>query len=327
MTNDIKFIWDNLKLNSGLHTIREPISVAGLNCFVGRIGAYNAKMFQIEIDNSISVPKNYLKRFYGVEIRIIDNTIKKKDVTIILSDNDLFDVFILFIKDLMNGLELISEENDVILILNKRVDYWGKLFAQIKGKLLSKEKQRGLYGELIFLNTLLDQSSDFEKTIVSWSGPEGGNQDFSIGSNAVELKSSKSSNQSVNVSSELQLDWTVFDNLFLYVIHLDEVNNGKSTLSHLIQEIKEKISKTPFLLNLFQDKLNHVGITEGEEKYYDELGYVVRSQIAFKVQDGFPALTVSILNNEAIHKVKYQIDLIACKPFEVEIEGVINKMK
>ena len=150
MTNDIKFIWDNLELDSGSHTTRKPISVAGLNCFVGRIGAYNAKMFQIEIDKSISVPKNYLKRFYGVEIRVIDNTIKKKDVTIILSDNDLFDVFILFIKDLMNSLELISDDNDVILILNKRVDYWGKLFAQIKGKILSKEKQRGLYGELIF---------------------------------------------------------------------------------------------------------------------------------------------------------------------------------
>ena len=73
MKTDIKDIWTNQELNSGSLTIREPMNVGGINCFVGRIGASNAKIFQIELDQSISIHKNYLKRFHGVEIRVLDS--------------------------------------------------------------------------------------------------------------------------------------------------------------------------------------------------------------------------------------------------------------
>lgn len=326
MKTDIKDIWSNQELNSGSLTIRKAMNVGGINCFVGRIGASNAKMFQIELDQSISIHKNYLERFHGVEIRVLDSQLGKKDITIILSDNDLLDVFILFLEDLMSGLESITDENDIPLILNQRVGYWGKLFARIKGELLSKERQRGLFGELTFLNTLLGRSSDFVKTIVSWTGPEGSNQDFSNELSAVEVKSSKATKPSVNIASELQLDWTKLDSLFLCVVHVDEINNGLDTLKKLIEEIKQKIFNQPNLLKLFAEKLDRVGIPEGEEKHYDDFGFIIRSKRAYKVEDGFPALTRDMLNNDAIHNVKYQIDLTACESFEVVMEDVISEM-
>jgi hypothetical protein len=68
------------------------------------------------------------------------------------------------------------------------------------------------------LNTLLNRSNDFVKIISSWTGPDGSNQDFSNGLTAVEVKSSKATKPTVNIASELQLDWTVLDNLYLHVI-------------------------------------------------------------------------------------------------------------
>jgi hypothetical protein len=325
--NKIKDIWVNQELSSGSITLREIFPVNnGFSCFVGRIGASNAKMFQIELDKATPIHKNYLKRFHGLEIRVLDSKKGKKDVTIILSDNDLIDVFILFIEDLIRSLKTINDENDIPIILNEKVMYWGKLFQKLKGEFLSKERQRGLYGELTFLNTLLSRSNDFVMTISSWKGPEGSNQDFSNGLLAVEVKSSKATKPTINIASELQLDWTILDNLFLHVIHLDELNNNLNTLKKLINEIKQKLDRHPDLLRLFQEKLDLVGIPFGEEKHYDDVGFIIRSQKTYEVQNGFPVLINKTINNEAIHNVKYQIDLTAIEPFETELESVISKM-
>lgn len=327
MRINFKEIWSRQERDTSSLTTKEQVSVKGsIDCFVGRIGASNAKMFQIGLNNKVFIHKNYLKRFHGVEIRVLNFSEDKKYITIILSDNDLLDIYILFLQDLISNLEICINENDIPLIINQKVDYWGKLFAKIKGELLSKERQRGLYGELLFLNTLLEHSTDHLKCIMSWTGPEGSNQDFNTNLNAVEVKTSKATKPSINIASELQLDWTVLDNLFLYVVHVDEISNGGNTLYTLIKEIKEKISDQNNLLCLFEEKLNLVGISLEEEIHYVNLGYVIRSYKAYKVDEGFPALTVGIVDNIAIHNIKYQIDLTACEPFEVNIEVVIGEI-
>lgn len=325
--NDLKSIWELQNESVGKSVVRDLIALNnGVICYAGFIQASLNKIFQIEIDKSVSIHKNYLKRFHGVEIRILDSKLEKKDITIILSDNDLLDVFILFLEDLIRSLKALTDENEIPLILNQKVEYWGKLFARIKGELLSKERQRGLFGELTFLNTLLKESSNHIESIMSWTGPSGSNQDFSNKLSAVEVKTSKATNPTVKIASELQLDWTVLESLFLYVIHLDEISNGIDTLCKLIEEIKQKISYQNELLRLFEEKLDLVGIRFGEETLYDDTGYIIRSKKGYEVKEGFPALINSTINNDAIHNVKYQIDLIACEPFEFENQLIISKM-
>ena len=325
--NNLKSIWELQIKSNSKSVVRDSITLNnGIICYAGFIQMSLNKMFQIEMDKSVSIHKNYLKRFHGVEIRVLESSEGKKDITIILSDNDLLDIFILFIEDLIRGLELLDNENDVPLFINEKVDYWGKLFARIKGELLSKERQRGLYGELTFLNTLLKRSSDHVKCVVSWTGPEGSNQDFNNELSAIEIKASKATKPSVNIASELQLDWTKLDNLFLYVFHMDEMSNGIDTLDKLIKDIKSRIRNQSELLQLFEGKLDQVGIPVGEEKLYDNIGFIIRSQRAYKVGEGFPVLTKDIIANDAIHNVKYQIDLTACKPFEVSQGEVISGM-
>ena len=328
MKTDFKDIWQNQEIEAGSRTTKQGIDVElDLRCFIGRIGASNAKMFQIEIGSDVAIHKNYLKRFHGVEIRVIESNEDKKCITLILSDNDLQDVFILFLEDLLNGLGQINKEEEVPQLINDKVSYWERLFARIKGVLISKERQRGLYGELTFLKSILSGSKNQIKSVLSWTGPEGSNQDFSNELNAVEVKTSRATKPAVNIANELQLDWTVLDRLYLLVIHVDEMSNGKASLTKLILEIKNDFKSQHELLKLFEDKLDRLGIAVGEELYYDEIGYIIRSEKAYQVKDGFPILINSNINNAAIHNVKYTVDLTAFEAFVVSKETVINDIQ
>ncbi|MFK2818995.1 PD-(D/E)XK motif protein [Flavobacteriaceae sp. LMIT009] len=325
MKNDIQNIWEKLELNiaQDFNKLRLE-SCLPLNCYLAILNSTNTRCFELEIGNS--KVKSFQKKFRGVEIYLLEISPNKKSIFIYLLDNDLSEVFDLFIEDLLKNIEGLTDGEKAFKVIQNQFGKWGKLFAKIKGELLSKERQRGLYGELTFLNTLLNRSNDFVMTISSWTGPEGSNQDFSNGLSAVEVKSSRATKPTVNIASELQLDWTTLDNLYLHVIHLDELNNGSDTLKKLIEMIKHKVEKHPNSLRLFEEKLDLVGIHFGEEKHYDDLGFIIRSQRAYKVQNGFPVLINDTINNDAIHNVKYQVDLTALEPFETELESVISKM-
>ncbi len=324
MRIEFKKIWDNLSSDKNSIVERKTIITDhGLNIHLGSIGPTNSLMFQLELDKTIDIEKSYLKRFHGVEIRVIESSnIGKKDLTVILSDYDLIDVFVMFLEDLIQDIECLEEERNIPFVLNTKVNYWCRLFARISGEYLSKERQRGLYGELFILNDLLKLTSDHLNCISSWTGPEGSNQDFSNDSTALEVKTTKATTPSVNISNELQLDWTVLSNLYLAVIHVDEINNGSETLEKLIVQIKGRINNLPNLFMLFDDKLDRAGIPLGEETNYNKIGYVIRSKKFYRIQDGFPVLINSTINEPAIHNVKYQIDVSSIEDFETDFETI-----
>jgi hypothetical protein len=327
MKYNLKDIWTQKVGTDNSGIIRREITLKnGFKAHAGIIAANGSKLFQLELDASIDIHKNYLKRFHGVEIRVIQGTQGNKDITVILSDNDLLDVFIMFLEDLIINIENLEEEKDIPFVLNTKVNYWGKLFARITGEYLSKEGQRGLFGELSVLKDLLKLTNDHLNCILSWGGPEGANQDFSNKVNALEVKTSKATNPNVNIANELQLDYSVFEHLFLAVIHVDEVNNGPDTLFKMISEIKEIIAKDSRITDFFENKLDRLGISPGEEDQYKEFGFIIRSEKFYQVQDGFPVLIKKKIDNEAIHNVAYQVDVAAMEPFKSDKAFALNKL-
>lgn len=323
MKNNLNEIWIKQYDAGGKHIERQQIQLKnGLICFVGTISVSGSRLFQIQINKRIPFEDNYLKRFHGVEVRMISGSNDFKYISIILSDTELLDVFSMFIEDLVEALEDLTDEMDIPNCVNRKISNWARLFAKLSGQLLSREVLRGLYGELTVLLDILKFSHDHVKCIGSWTGPEGTNQDFSNGSTALEVKTTKATAPSVNISNELQLDWTVLSNLYLAVIHVDEINNGSDTLEKLIVQIKERISNQQNLLMLFDDKLDRAGIPLGEEANYNKIGYVIRSKKFYRVQDGFPVLINSTINEPAIHNVKYQIDVSSFVDFETDFETI-----
>lgn len=314
---EINKIWTEQELNSGKTIVREKLpEPKNLSCYIGFIGFTESRIFELDMDSKIEIHPNYLSKFKGVEIQAIpamDNSCIK--YTIILNDKSLTDIFVLFIEDIIKEIKDITTPEDALLIINQRVTYWKKLFGKITGEVLSKERQRGLYGELLILKLLLDNKENKDIVLKSWVGPNSSNQDFTLNENAVEVKTSKAGNPSVFISNEFQLDYCNWKNLFLAVISLNESVGSNDSLYHLIINIQDTLLNYD-LISDFEEKLELAGVDIKAMELYDEIGYYVKSIKYYRVEDGFPVILKGTLQHEALFNVKYQIDITQCNSFE-----------
>jgi len=322
---DIKQIWTDLESTSGKNVVKKRIdSIPGLNCFIGLIGATGARMFQLELDSAAPVNKNFHRKFRGVEIQAIPFSQAHTEYTIILLEKELTDIFTMFIEDIIERLNTITESQQALTLINQRVNYWRKLFSRATGELLSTERQRGLFGELFFLRLLLQNAYNHKEAIYSWRGAESANQDFATNRNAVEIKTSIANNPSVHISNEQQLDFTAWDHLFLVLLSITETTGNQNSLAGMIEEIKDLVNHDPDLIREFETKLECVGINSEMIENYNEISYSVTNRRFYRVQDGFPAILKENLHSEAIYNVKYQIDISSCASFEIQEEDVIK---
>lgn len=324
---DLKQIWLNQESSSGKSVVKKRIeSIPSLNCFIGLIGATGARMFQMDLDFSVQVHSNFLRKFRGVEIQAIPFSPSHTEYTIILLEKELTEIFTLFIDDIVEKLKLIEESKQALTVINQRVNYWRKLFARVTGELLSAGEQRGLFGELYFLRVILQNSAEHKEVMYSWRGSESANQDFARNGNAVEIKTTKANNPSIHISNEIQLDYTVWDRLFLGVISVTETTGNQNSLTGIIGEIRELIHHDSDLVQEFETKLEHAGIGREMIDSYNEISYSAISSKFYLVQDEFPVILKGNLISEAIYEVKYQIDISSCSSFEIPEVEVIKTM-
>lgn len=324
---DLKQIWLNQESSSGKSVVKKRIeSITSLNCFIGLIGATGARMFQMDLHPSVQVHSNFLRKFRGVEIQAIPFSPSHTEYTIILLEKELTEIFTMFIDDIVEKLTLIEESQQALTVINQRVNYWRKLFARVTGELLSAGEQRGLFGELYFLRIILKKSAKHKEVMHSWRGSESANQDFARNGNAVEIKTTKANNPSIHISNEMQLDFTVWDRLFLGVISVTETTGNQNSLTGIIKKIRELIDHDSDLIQEFETKLEHAGIGREMIDSYNGISYSAISSKYYLVQDEFPVILKGNLISEAIYEVKYQIDISSCSSFEIPEVEVIRTM-
>jgi hypothetical protein len=322
--NSIKDIWES-QLNASKNRVikQRVIEIIGLNCFVGTITVSNAKIFMLELDSNINVHQNYLKRFIGVEVQIIPGSNNKKELAIILLDEELTDIFIVFIEDIINSLLDINNSENALIIISKRINYWKKLFGKFSSNLLTPEQQRGLFGELYFLNKVLIETNNTQ-IINAWKAPNGTNQDFYTNTKAIEVKTSKSNSQTIKIANEYQLDTSGLNKLFIAFYKLYELPDG-TTLLNIINDIRLLLNSDMELLNTFNVKLISIGILPEVEEEYNEIGYSVREEKYYDVTTEFPKIT-AVMVNECISKISYDVDLGYCLNFETSFTEIINEI-
>jgi hypothetical protein len=321
--NRVDDIWARQESASGKDVVRERIeSVPDLNCYVGIIGITGARIFQLELGQDVKV-NNYLKKFRGVEIQTIALSNSRTMYTIILLENSLKDVFSMFIEDILGNLSSLGDAQQAISTINQRVNYWRKLFSKVSGETLSIEKQRGLFGELLLLETLLKAGDKHSLVLNSWRGVYSSNQDFAMETKAIEVKTSKAGTPKVIISNEHQLDYSCWEGLFLLVILVNESSGKDNSLSSKIKEIRLLLKDDSLLQDEFQAKLNEIGISPRSEDEYNEISFSVRSLRYYRIVKGFPVIMASSFIDTPISSVKYQIDITACSKFEEHEERVI----
>lgn len=325
--SDIKQIWLEQESTSGKNVVRKRVeSISGLNCFIGLIGVTGARMFQMELDATAPVHKNFLRKFSGVEIQAIPYSRSQTEYTVILLEKELTEIFTMFIEDIIERLGPVTEPLQALTLINQRVNYWKKLFSRATGELLSAEKQRGLFGELYFLSLLMQKSSNQQEALRSWRGAESANQDFARNGNAVEIKTTKANKPSVHISNEQQLDFSAWDHLFLGLISVTETTGTQNSLAAIIEEIKGLVNHDPELTEEFDTRLESAGVSSDMIECYNEISYSVNNMRFFRVQDGFPVILRGNIQSDAIYNVKYQIDVSSCGSFESLEEDVIEVM-
>lgn len=320
--NNLKEIWAKQVTSSGLGVVKEKIeSLTQFNCYIGTILASKAKLFSIKLPVGFKVSQNYLKRFTGVEIQVLPSN----ELIIILQENELSDIFTMFIEDIINSISIVSSINDALLKISQRVSYWKRLFGKFTGGLLTPQQQRGLYGELLILEILLKQTNNHVKVLEAWQAPAGTNQDFYFNTIAIEVKTSKSNNPAIKIANEFQLDSSLFNNLFIAFIRLSEMQGGADTLLLKINDIRSILQAFPLLLDDFNLKLSDLGISRDLESEYDKTSYNIRNITYYQVTDDFPKI-ISSMADRAISHISYEISPNECSEFEISSDTLIKEV-
>ena len=152
---NIKSIWETQKPTGDIIIKTRIEDIPHLNCYAATNHITGQHLYIMSVSKNVEIPelKNY--RFKGVEIFPVE-TDDFRELNIYLLDNDLKDIFSLFIQNILEDIAESVTENEAVTKTLNVISKWKKLFDKINFNGLSLEQQKGLIGELLFINYLLD---------------------------------------------------------------------------------------------------------------------------------------------------------------------------
>lgn len=145
---NIKSIWETQKPTGDIIIKTRIEDISHLNCYAATNHITGQHLYIMSVSKNVEIPelKNY--RFKGVEIFPIE-TGDFCELNIYLLDNDLKDIFSLFIQNILEDIAESVTENEAVTKTLNVISKWKKLFDKINFNGLSLEQQKGLIGELI----------------------------------------------------------------------------------------------------------------------------------------------------------------------------------
>ena len=216
----------------------------------------------------------------------------------------------------------ITEEEGVHSILNT-ISRWKKMFEKITPEGLTLEQQKGLMGELLFFNYLLDNGIEVDKAIDYWTSVEQDfrAKDFSISKIAVEIKFTSSEQPKIQISSERQLDREYFDHLFVVLYVAKAVKSGGFSLNSIIERTKNRIVLEELHI-LFNNKLLQSGYFDKDKESYNKM-FTLEKINTFYVSDSFPKITTTDLNM-GVSDVSYSIQASVIGEFIIDNNRILD---
>ena len=321
MTN-IKSIWENQKPTGDIIIKTRIDEIKHLNCFAATNHLTGQHLFLMTVSKNVAIPelKNY--RFKGVgifTIEVADNI----ELNIYLLDNELKDIFSLFIQNILEEIENSVNESEAITTTLNVVSKWKKLFDKINFNGLSLEQQKGLIGELLFLNYLLNNEKTSANAVNAWTGTEQDFQakDFTLGTVGVEVKFTSSKQPRIKVSNERQLDTENLSELFLVLYSTEAVKDNGISLNSIVEQTRQKIS-TEEERSIFNAKLQLNGYFDEDSEHYGRM-YSLKKTFAFDVTSQFPKIVKNQLPL-GIYDTSYSIEISAVENFIVEPETILE---
>ena len=256
----------------------------------------------------------------GVHLHVREINEQKFLLEVSLTQDDFREIFDVLVHDMVEVANSAPSESAVGLSDARRILHWQSFF-RVKNEGLSKERVRGLFGELKVLQWI-GGVSGWDKAVEAWVGPLGAAQDFHLGKIAFETKaSSAKSPQEIRISSERQLDLVGLDHLYVWHYSVDERNESGETLGALIFEIRNFFSESTKRED-FELLLRMSGYFDEHAHRYPQ-GFTLRKRSIFEVREGFPRI-VEADCPPGLGDVKYSIQVGAVSDFEVSQDAVLE---
>lgn len=322
---NIKSIWENQKPTGEVIIKTRIDEISHLHCFAATNHITGEHLYIMSVSKNVAIPelKNY--RFKGVEIFTLPIEAKNKiELYIYLLDNELKDVFSLFIQNILEDIESNITENEAIATTLNVVSKWKKLFDKINFNGLSLEQQKGLIGELLFLNYLLNDEKTSANAVNAWTGAEMEFQtkDFTLGAVGIEIKFTSSKQPRIKVSNERQLDAENLSDLFLVLYSTEAVKDNGFSLNSLVAQTRQIIS-TEEERNVFNAKLQLYGYFDEDSEYYGRM-YSLKKTFGFVINSDFPKIVKNQLPL-GIYDTSYSIEISAVENYIIELDNMLVK--
>lgn len=320
---NIKSIWETQKPTGDIIIKTRIEDIPHLNCYAATNHITGQHLYIMSVSKNVEIPelKNY--RFKGVEIFPVE-TGDFCELNIYLLDIDLKDIFSLFIQNILEDIvDCVTESEAITKTLNV-ISKWKKLFDKINFNGLSIEQQKGLIGELLFINHLLDHQKSSSTILNAWTGPDFEDKDFVFGATGIEIKLTSSKYPKLKITNEGQLDAQNLNELFLILYTVEDVKENGFTLNSLIDQTQQKLSANIDELKFFNERLMLLGYFEDDKEHYNKM-YSLKKTYTYSVSEEFPKIIKSQLP-VGIYNTSYFIELSAVENFSVGMEEITQNI-
>lgn len=322
---DLKSIWALQKPSKDELVIKTKLdAVPQFECYAATNHITGNHLYIMSLSSHTIIPEFKNFKFKGVQIEVFDLN-ESKELNIYLIDSELKDIFSLFIENIIEEIIDLSTENEAIIKTSNVIQKWKKLFDKINNQGLSLEQQKGLLGELLFINQLIDYKLNPDYVLSCWTGPDFEDKDFTFGATCFEIKLTTSKIPRIKITSERQLDTTNINKLYLNCFSCESLKEKGASLNSVVNTIREKITQNTATLKYFNERLESADYFEEHTENYNAQ-YGVKTISIYEVSESFPKLTNSNLPN-GVYNTSYYIENSAIEDYRVDYDTIINELK
>ena len=225
-------------------------------------------------------------------------------------------VFETLCADIICYSETAADEASALLQVAKRYKQWDKLLEHQRKSLMDESSRKGLFGELIFLNQVMDNGRPALPAVQGWVGPDGADQDCVYDGCWQEVKTVGLVADSVAISSLEQLNTEAPGEIV--VMRVDKCAPQHANARSLSEEVDltiERVSSDSDALTLLENKLSKYGYIDLPE--YREQKYHYSGRDRFLVDEDFPRLTSDNVPAQ-VTAAQYSISLAGIADWKLE---------
>ncbi|ASO18635.1 hypothetical protein FHR81_003043 [Actinoalloteichus hoggarensis] len=300
--------------------VRRVLADSPHHCFVGVEYPAARRVFSVVTDYIPANATNGLLVTTGVGVEQGNLPDHGATLDLVLRAGAYTDIFTALVADLLVRLAQVAAEPGAVVV--NRLGEWQRMLADVSPDGLSREQQRGLFGELHTLSDLFLPTFGPD-AVYAWTGPDQQLQDFQFESGGVEIKTVTGHDVNrVRISSERQLDDAGPGALFLVTLVLDARQGGRGvSLPELVRQVRNQATNLGVAGELEQ-RLLRAGFLDTQSRLYEDRRYALRRRTVHRVTGGFPRI-IEQTRPVGVSDVVYTVDLLAAAPFLIGHEDMI----